>query len=227
MNVAVVAPARTVTVAGTVALVPLAVRATAWPPVGAGPLIVTVPVEVLPPRTDDGFNERPVTTAGLTVSVADALLVPSAALIEGVAAAATAVVVTWNVADVEPASTVTVAGTVAEGSLDVSVTVVPPVGAMPVSVTVAVDAVPPITDVGLRLTEVTVGARTLKFALAEPPLNVAVNGPAVSVATAVVVTLKDVAVCPAGTVTVAGRVAAALFEVSVITAPPAGAGDLI
>lgn len=70
MNVPVLAPAATVTVAGTVALAVLEVKVTAVPPVGAIPLKVTVPVEVAPPWTDVGFNETAVRTAGLIVSVA-------------------------------------------------------------------------------------------------------------------------------------------------------------
>src|SRR5438445_10993729 len=50
VNVALLAPAATVTLAGTVAVdVLLLVRVTAAPPAGAGPLSVTVPVEEFPP----------------------------------------------------------------------------------------------------------------------------------------------------------------------------------
>ena len=60
VNVALLAPAATVTLAGTVAVdVPLLDRETAAPPPGAGPLSVTVPVEVCPP---------PVTLVGFSVS---------------------------------------------------------------------------------------------------------------------------------------------------------------
>ena len=61
VNVALLAPAATVTVAGTVAaaVLPL-IRETTAPPVGAGPLSVTVPVEDCAP---------PVTLVGFSVSV--------------------------------------------------------------------------------------------------------------------------------------------------------------
>ena len=58
VNVALLAPETTVTLAGTVAVdVLLLERETAAPPVGAGPLSVTVPVEVCtPPVTLVGFS---------------------------------------------------------------------------------------------------------------------------------------------------------------------------
>ena len=55
---AVVAPAATVTLEGTVAAAVLLLEsATCAPPVGAGPLSVTVPVEEFPPVTLVGFTE--------------------------------------------------------------------------------------------------------------------------------------------------------------------------
>ena len=52
VNVALLAPAATVTLAGTVAAAVLSlIRETAAPPLGAGPLRVTVPIEGDPPVT--------------------------------------------------------------------------------------------------------------------------------------------------------------------------------
>jgi hypothetical protein len=77
-NVAVVAPAATVTLAGTcAAVVLLLVNPTVAPPVGAAPLNVTVPVDDVPPVTLVGFREtedNDTAAAGFTVSVA--VLVP-------------------------------------------------------------------------------------------------------------------------------------------------------
>ena len=72
VKVAVVFPAATVTDDGTVAAAVLSLdRATESPPVAAGPLRVTVPVELLsPPVTLVGLKEIEDTTGGCTVSVA-------------------------------------------------------------------------------------------------------------------------------------------------------------
>jgi hypothetical protein len=83
---------------------------------------------------------------------------------------ATGLVVTLNVAVVAPAATVTLAGTCAAVVLLLDrVTTAPPVGACPVKVTVPVDEVPPITEVGLSATEATVGGVTVKVAVLATP----------------------------------------------------------
>ena len=75
VNDALVPPAATVTLPGTAAAVLLSVNVTIAPPVGAGPVRVTVPVELLPPMTAVGFKATDRTTGGFTVRVADPLLV--------------------------------------------------------------------------------------------------------------------------------------------------------
>ena len=78
-NVAVVAPAAIVTLEGTLAGVVLLLEsATCAPPVGAGPLNVTVPVEEFPPTTLVGFSEsedRVGRGGGAAVTVSEAVLV--------------------------------------------------------------------------------------------------------------------------------------------------------
>ena len=56
-KIALVAPAGTVMLEGTLAAPLLLESATCAPPVGAGPLNVTVPVEEFPPATLAGFSE--------------------------------------------------------------------------------------------------------------------------------------------------------------------------
>ena len=85
--------------------------------------------------------------------------------------AATGEVVTVKLALVDPAGTVTEAGTVAAAvSLLVRLTGIPPAGAGPVSVTVPVELVPPCTDAGLRLIELKAGGVTVSTAVREVPL---------------------------------------------------------
>jgi len=83
VNVALVAPAATVTLEGTLAAVVLLLEsATIAPPDGAGPLSVTVPVEdCTPPTTLVGFSESEERVgaggaAGVTVSEADLVAPP-------------------------------------------------------------------------------------------------------------------------------------------------------
>src|SRR3989442_1208178 len=73
LKLALVPPAGTVTLEGTVAAGLLLESATCAPPAGAGPFSVTVPVEELPPVTLAGLrasDEMTGTAEGVTVSVA-------------------------------------------------------------------------------------------------------------------------------------------------------------
>jgi hypothetical protein len=78
-------------------------------------------------------------------------------------------VVIVNGADLEPAGTRTLAGTVAAALLLDSVTTRPPAAAMPVSVTVPVDNVPALTDAGLRVSVLTAGGLTVRAAVFVTP----------------------------------------------------------
>ncbi len=73
LNVALVAPAGTVTFAGTLAAVELAESDTSAPPVGAALVSVTVPCDVAPPVTLAGLSVNALRLAGggtgATVSV--------------------------------------------------------------------------------------------------------------------------------------------------------------
>ena len=141
VKLALVLPADTVTLDGTVATDVLPLESvTTTPPEGALAVRVTVPVELLPPLTLVGFRvseERLTAPAGVTVREACAELDPSVAVITAVEVVLTACVLTVKLALVLPDDTVTVEGTVATEVLPLeSVTTVPPVGADALKVTV-------------------------------------------------------------------------------------------
>ena len=169
-KLAVVLPAATVTLEGTVATALLLLeRVTTAPPDGAGPESVTVPVEAVPPTTEVGLRLTELSVGAVTVKVADRL-VPRVPDMVTEVLLATGLVVTVNVAEVAFAATVTLAGTLATAAflLD-KVTTDPPAGAGPSRVTVPLEEVPPITEVGLKLTEFRVAGVTVKVAVSVTP----------------------------------------------------------
>jgi hypothetical protein len=110
VNVAEVAPADTVTFAGTCAALGLVLdNTTCAPPAGAGPSSRTVPVEGVPPITDVGLTATEVKAAAVTVRLA-VRLVPRVPVIVAVVVELTGLVVTVKVAVVAFAATVTLAG---------------------------------------------------------------------------------------------------------------------
>lgn len=81
----------------------------------------------------------------------------------------TVLVVAVNVAEVDPAETVTEEGTFATPVLLLErVTVAPPDGAAPFKVTLPVELLPPVTEEGLNVTDDTFNGFTVKVALALP-----------------------------------------------------------
>ena len=98
LNVAVVAPAATVTDTGIVAAALLDASVTTMPPAGAADNKVTVPVLAVPPVTDVGFKATVLSTGAVIPSDADWFTPPSVAVIVLAVFAATAVVVTEKVA---------------------------------------------------------------------------------------------------------------------------------
>jgi hypothetical protein len=226
-NVALALPPGTVTLAGTVATEGLPLdRDTTAPPPGAGPFSVTVPVEPLPPNTEDGARERDDCEGGSTVRLADLVTPPYSAEIVAAVELGTATVVTEKVALALPPGTVTLAGTVATEGLPLDRdTTAPPPGAGPFSVTVPVEPLPPNTVAGLRETDAGEGGSTVRLAdLVTPPYSAEIVA-AVELGTAEVVTENVALVLPSGTVTLAGTVATEGLPLDRdTTAPPPGAG---
>jgi hypothetical protein len=158
-------PAAIVTEDGTVAELELLANVTFKPPVGAGSFKVAVPVEEVPPDTLAGLRVTEAKPGGVIVKVAVTEAPVILAVIVAVFCAETTTVLTVKVAEVLPAATVTLAGTVAVVELLDSFTTIPPVKAAPVSVTVPVDEAPPAKVLGLKLTLDRVAAVIVRVAV--------------------------------------------------------------
>jgi hypothetical protein len=142
-----------------------------YPPAGAAPLSVTVPVVLFPPSTLAGTIVNDVSVGAVTVRGAETVVPFADADIVTVVCAATGDVVTVKVADVAPDGMTTGPLTEAAALFEDRLTVNPAAGAGALIVTVPVELAPPNTEVGLRLIAVTTWAVTVSEALAVPPLR--------------------------------------------------------
>jgi hypothetical protein len=177
-----------------------------------------------------------VEAGGETVNVAVRVTPPWEAEIVTAVDVETAWVVIVNVATVDPAGTVTLAGTLAMAELLLeSATTAPPDGAAPLNVTVPWEELPPVTLVGLTPSDerATGGGGggvpacvTVSVAVRVTPSD-AEMVTEVDALTEEVATVKVALAAPAGTVTLAGTLATAeLLLESATTAPPDGAAPL-
>jgi hypothetical protein len=194
-------------------LIPVGVEVTRSPP---RPVAVTVSVAVC------GW--------GFTVRVAVRVTPPALAVIVTGVDAVTALVVIAKGAFIAPCGTDTLAGTGAAALLLDRETARPPAGAGDVSVTVPCDEAPPVTLAGFTATADSdgggggAGGVTVNDALRAVPPNAPLIVSEVDAVTDTVLAGNVALKAPAGTVTLAGTVAAPVLLLdSVTTAPPEGA----
>src|ERR1700722_2188492 len=144
-------PATVMLAAGTAIDELLLERAIVRPLLGAKPFSVAVATELFPPMRPAGLSFRDVRAGACTVRAAVLVELPDDAEMVTDVLAATGTETTENVAEVSPAATVTVPGTVAAAALLLERAMdAPPDGAEPVSVTVPVTLLPPSTEVELN-----------------------------------------------------------------------------
>jgi len=148
VKLALVDPAPTVTEAGTVTAELLLVRLTANPPLGAAALSVTVQLSVPAPVIDPLAQVSALNTGTPVLSCSAKVFAtpPALAVNVTVCAVLTAETVAVKLALVDPAPTVTEAGTVTAELLLARLTANPPLGAAALSVTVQLSVPAPVMD---------------------------------------------------------------------------------
>jgi len=211
LNFADVAPAGTITLAGTVADESELLKLTITPLEGANPFRYTVPVAGIPPITAAEDSARDVNPNGLTVKTAGFVRPAYAAEIVTLVWAATLVVAISNFAEVAPAGTVTLFGTVADELELLKLTTTPLDGAGPFRYTLPVDGIPPTKAKEDSPMDNKDGGFTVKTADFVIPAYTLEMVTLVGAATFVVVMVNFAEVAPSGTVTLAGTVTQA-FE---------------
>ena len=157
LKLAELAPAGTVTLAGTLAFAGLLLVRDTTTALAVTLLRVTVPTELEPPTTVVGFKMSDESTAGVaavTVSVTDLLTPKWVAVRLPAGVEPTGLVLTVKFVDHALPGIVTELGTDAAGFALVKLTTAPLEGAAPVRVTVPVADWPPETLDGLTVTEV-------------------------------------------------------------------------
>ena len=231
VNVAVVRPAATVTLAGTVATAVLLLdNATTAPPAGAAEVSVTVACDGFPPTRLAGLRatDEIAAAGGFTVSKALPVTPPYEPKMYTPVEVATVFVAMENVALLAPAATVTSVFTLAAELLLDNVTIAPPDGAALDNVTEPTDELPLVTMAGLtEIDERPVNGSADSVAVATDCPRAAVVVTAVGVVTAPTNVLNDAVVEPCGMVTVGGTVNAELLLDRPTVTPPEGAIALI
>jgi hypothetical protein len=152
-----IAPARTVILAGVVVAVRLSVSVTVMLPGLAAHSSVTLPEAASPPMIRVGITDTDDTPMGLTVRAALLVTVPVWPVTVPVWVAETGTVVIVKVWEVAPAGIVTLDGSVVDASVSLSVTTIPLAGAGALIVTVPVTPLHPATALGLSTSDEMVG----------------------------------------------------------------------
>jgi hypothetical protein len=225
LNVALLDPDRTETLAGTIATEgSLLVSDMEMPLLGAIPVSFTVPVELAPLTTEPGLSDNELSVGAVTVSGDDFVEPPLLAVIVIAVDEGTGVVVTPNVPFVAPAGTEMLDGTsTTDGSLDVSETVTPPEYAGPVSVTVPLTFLPPVVDSGEIPNEANAWVTPIEVDVVVPLKDASIVT-VVFELTGLLLSVKIVWSEPAGTATLAGTGSTdGLLLVKATIVPPAGA----
>ena len=224
VSVAEVAPDGTFTVAGTPTAALLEVIEIAAPPVGAGPESVSVQTLESPPARVAGAHAIEDTVGACTAREAPAEVLLYVAVRVAVTLLATGELITEKEPELAPAGMFIVPGKEALAVLLARLIAIPPVGAGPDKDTLQVLDVPPVTDVGVQISEDTIIGWMVIAALTDAPLKVAVMAATVTLDTCGVAIVNDPEIDPAGTVRIVGIAAKAVFPARVTAAPAAGAG---
>jgi len=222
-KVAALWPAATVTVLGTIAQELLLDNVTGYPPGPATPINVIVPTDGFPPETWGGPRLIDVSVAGVIQRGIVCDLPLRLVVMSAPSWSLTGLVLTVNLPVFCPASIVNVSMTEAALLLLEASTNTPPGPAGPLSVTVPATELPPATEVGSRLMEISWAGDIVNIADFAPLPVVAKIVTSVEPLTGAVMTLNVAVVAPPAIITVPGMVANPLFNVKETSMPPVGA----
>jgi len=160
---------------------------------------------VPPPTRAAGDGVTADAARGFTVSVV-VVTPPYVAEIVTLVAVATVPAVIWNVAEVAPDGTVTLAGTAADAREVLRVTTAPLGGAAPFRDTVPIAVAPDKTETGLAVSDFTITATTVRLADPTEPDNAPFTVAFCWVVAAPAVALNVALTAPAATATEGGTI---------------------
>ena len=213
-------------IVGTGNLVDEDSRLTITPPMGAASVSVIDTAALPPPTTDIGATTSDFTTVGLTMTTVS--LVSPATVTSTLQSVAldTELVVPAKLTVAFPDGTLMLPGTTNTLFVLVIVSDVPLAGATPLNVTVKATGLPPRTEVGVAMIDLTLGVLIEMFATTAIPFALAVTFAVTSDETtnvAIGIVTDDF---PAGTDTDVGMTNDVMLDVSFTISPPVGAGTV-